>query len=303
MGRYIKVTKTLDERVAWEKEQQERKEEILKQKYADRGKEEKEKRNPSLSEKVDKRVEDAFEGKKVSMSKVLGQRRRGKSELQMARSRHQADMIAMFLNPEYAMDYYAIAREINDKLREEGYDVSVTKSMVQADIKEAMKGQILKSEADKEAVFVAAGEALKDIIRKSMDDYEKSKSVDAKSEASMLRTLIKDAGMTYDEAMMEIQRKRYAGNPDHLRVQMDAMERYAGMFGLSIKGASVSMQNGSGNQNQSGNIVNYNFDGVDKDKMKELVKALQDNKFESIQNGEVDEQRPTVTEEMILEDE
>lgn len=235
---------------------------------------------------VRRRVGEAMSpnpSRRAKVSAVTGQTRRCDSGLSMWRTQMQGTMISMYLDPKNGMDCGAISRHVNEEASRRGYDFVVTPSMVQTDIKKGLAGEIERHKGDMDSVWSGAASALREVIRSSMEDYEKSKSVDAKSEASMLRTLIKDAGMSYEEAMVEIQAKRYAGNPDHMRVMMEALERYAGMYGLSIKAASVALQqNSGGQQNQSGNIVNYNFGDADREKMKDIVKMLQDSKFASM---------------------
>lgn len=232
---------------------------------------------------VRKRVKEAMSpnpGRRAKVSAVTGQTRRCDSGLSLWRTQMQGTMISMYLDPKNGMDCGAISRYVNEEAQRRGYDFVVTPSMVQTDVKKGLAGEIERHRGDMDSVWSGAASALREVIRSCMEDYEKSKSVDAKSEASMLRTLIKDAGMSYDEAMLEIRMKRYAGNPDHMRVMMEALERYAGMYGLSIKAASVAAQQNNGNQqNQSGNIVNYNFGDADREKMKDIVKMLQDSKF------------------------
>lgn len=246
---------------------------------------------PSRSERaLDGRIDGAIDRsgrKRPNMTALTSQKRSVDSGLAMWRTRMQPLMMQMFLDPKNGMSYERIATEVNARSVEMGYDYVVTKSMVEADVRNGLKGEIRKHEGEKDSVFSAAGEALKEVIRDCWEDYEKSESVDAKSEASMLRTLIKDAGMSYKEAMVEIEKKRYAGDSDHLRVMMEALERYAGMYGLSVKGASVALQGQQGGQqqNQTGNIINYNFSDVDKEKMKDLARFLQDRKFDEMKGN------------------
>jgi len=257
-----------------------------------------------------KRVERAMSvsSPKARIKAVTGERKVVDNGLSVWRSQMQGKMVEMYLDAKNGMDEEQIARYVNEEARRRGYDFVVTKGMVHTDVKKGLAGEIERHKGDMDSVWSGAASALREVIRSSMEDYEKSKAVDAKSEASMLRTLIKDAGMSYEEAMVEIERKRYAGDSDHLRVMMEALERYAGMYGLSIKAASVALQGqggGGSQQNQSGNIVNYNFGDADKEKMKDIVRMLQDGKFSQMKEeggavpsaAVVDEQEAEVKDE------
>ena len=260
---------------------------------------------PPKSVELDRRVASAMRGNvngTVKMKEIVGKEMRTQPDVSMWRSNNLPMMLSLYLDPKNGMNYELIAREVNAKAREQGLPYVVTKQMVQSDIRDALKKQIRQKEGETDAVWSAAASALKMVISNCVEDYEKSKGVDAKSEASMLRTLVKDAGMTYEEAMAEIERKRYAGNSDHLRVMMEAVERYAGMYGLSVKAASVALQNQqNGQQNQTGNIVNYNFADVDRDKVKDIVRMIQDGKLSQMKEEDSSSPAPAIEEEVTDE--
>lgn len=262
---------------------------------------------PPKSVELDRRVASAMRGNvngTVKMKEIVGKEMRTQPDVSMWRSNNLPMMLSLYLDPKNGMNYELIAREVNAKAREQGLPYVVTKQMVQSDIRDALKKQIKQKEGETDAVWSAAASALKMVISNCVEDYEKSKGVDAKSEASMLRTLVKDAGMTYEEAMAEIERKRYAGNSDHLRVMMEAVERYAGMYGLSVKAASVALQNQqNGQQNQTGNIVNYNFADVDRDKVKDIVRMIQDGKLSQMKEEDSSSPSPVPgTEEEVADE-
>lgn len=262
---------------------------------------------PPKSVELDRRVASAMRGNvngTVKMKEIVGKEMRTQPDVSMWRSNNLPMMLSLYLDPKNGMNYELIAREVNAKAREQGLPYVVTKQMVQSDIRDALKKQIRQKEGETDAVWSAAASALKMVISNCVEDYEKSKGVDAKSEASMLRTLVKDAGMTYEEAMTEIERKRYAGNSDHLRVMMEAVERYAGMYGLSVKAASVALQNQqNGQQNQTGNIVNYNFADVDRDKVKDIVRMIQDGKLSQMKEEDSSSASPVPgTEEEVADE-
>lgn len=256
-------------------------------------------------DEVERRVSSAMRGNMngtVKMKEIVGKEMRTQADVSMWRSTNLPMMLSLYLDPKNGMSYELIAREVNAKAKEQGLPYVVTKQMVQSDIRDALKKQIKQNEGERDAVWSAAASALRMVISNCVEDYEKSKGVDAKSEASMLRTLVKDAGMSYEKAMEEIGKKRYAGDSDHLRVMMEAVERYAGMYGLSVKAASVALQSQqNGQQNQTGNIVNYNFADVDPDKMKEIVRMIQDGKLSQMREEDSSSPAPVIEEEVTDE--
>lgn len=238
---------------------------------------------PKRGEEIGSRIDRGASGPRANVQAITGQRMSGDARFAVWRKRMQPRMMELYLDPKNGMNYELIAREMNSIARAEGVpEFVMTKGMVMTDVKAGLKDQMAKVEGERDAVFSAATSALSEVIRASMEDYEKSKGVDAKSEASMLRTLMM-SGMKYEEAMDKIAEKRYAGDPDHLRVMMDAVGRLAGMHGVSMKElGQAAMSQGQGSQQQSGNIVNYNFGQLPKDLMGDMVRKLQDAKFESM---------------------
>lgn len=234
-----------------------------------------------------KRVMKEGSSRRVSEARASGQGGRlpaPKADRRVApflRDSETAEMLALYTDVRRPMSFRQIADEMNRRHEADGIEVRYSADMVRRDLGEALALMRSRSEEDVARCFGMAQAEFINIIRNGIADYEGSKRADAKTEASLLRTLIKDAGMTYDDAMDQIEARRYTGNPDHQRVVMEAFDRLLGLMGVSTKAAAAS----GPSQQAGGNIVNYNFQSVGMEKMKRIVKAIQDGKFKEVSGG------------------
>lgn len=230
-----------------------------------------------------------YDGKNFRRRKVAGKKdvktgivRRTDSAL--LREKELPDMVELYIDkgrhPETFNSYAAVAREMNRRHREAGIDVEYSMPIVKREIDAALEYKRYK---DKEAINAAWNQAdafFCHVIEDAVRDYEESKKASSRDRANLLKTMMRDGGMTYEEATAEVENMRFSGDPDHLRVAMEAYDRRLKMRGVDMSGKGEKDGGGGGGASQvAGQIVNYNIGSGDMEKLKEMAKGLQDAKY------------------------
>ena len=121
---------------------------------------------------------------------------------------------------------------------------------------------------------------LEDMERKINADYAEAKKPDAKSYASMLKSLMAGkGGMTYDQAKAVIARdlSNFAAGTDYQMARLQIQKQRLAILGIGV-GAGARPGVGGGQQQNvvGGTVNNYNFGAVPMDVLKEVAGKMQD---------------------------
>lgn len=200
-------------------------------------------------------------------------------------------MVAMYLDakqyPDTCGSYSAVMRAINARHKEMGVNVEYSYQVVKKEIDSVLEHKRFHDRAEINATWNRADMFFRGVIEDSLRDYEESKCASSRDRGRLLQTLMRDGGLSYEEASAEVDKMRFSGNPDHLRVAMEAYDRRLKMRGVDMSGkAGDGGDSGGGGTSQTATaIVNYNIGALGDggmDKLKSLAKELQDMKYESI---------------------
>lgn len=187
--------------------------------------------------------------------------------------------------------YKDIALILKKEKAEQGIEYNLSAAMVQRDVEAALVEYRASQFANTDKIVNTALAQLGDIYQNLDTDYQRSRKVDSKSAASMLRTLI-GAGMTYEEAKAEIDAMDFAGSADIQRAKMENITRRLNILGVNT--APTKSGATENNSQKAASIVNYNIKAMDKDMLKNLVKQMQNDKYSQMVEESVDEQKPSV---------
>lgn len=187
------------------------------------------------------------------------------------------ELLSMYTDVRNPRSFREIAEEMNRRHSEAGIKFRYTEKTVGNEVREALSRVRRQTDDDVAMCISMARTELLKIIKNAAEDYEMSRRADVKAEANLLRTMLRDGGFEYDDAMDIIEMKRYSGNTDYQRVLMEALDRLLDLMGVPRKPASQVQP-----QQVAENIVNYNFDALGMDKMREIVRGMQDGKYKEI---------------------
>ena len=197
----------------------------------------------------------------------------------LIKERERLELLSMYTDVRNPRSFREIAEEMNRRHSEAGIKFRYTEKTVGNEVREALSRVRRQTDDDVAMCVSMARTELLRIIRNAAEDYEASRRADAKTEANLLRTMLRDGNFVYDDAMDLIEMKRYSGNTDYQRVLMEALDRLLDLMGVPRKPASQVQP-----QQVAENIVNYNFDALGMDKMREIVRGMQDGKYKEIRS-------------------
>ena len=197
----------------------------------------------------------------ISLPELTGSQRK---KYPMERQEDLSEMVSMVLD---GKSYREVALELRRRRQDRGEEYMLTEGMVKADVEMALSEWQAANVGRVETVIARELAKLADMDRKLADDYRASHKIDAKSYASLRRQ-----GLSQEEIMA----MDFAGDQNIILARKVLQDQT-----LRILGVNKGALSDAGAKNY------YKFEGMSQDAMLEMVRGLQDRRYQQVKGVDV----------------
>lgn len=197
----------------------------------------------------------------ISLQELTGSDRK---KYPLEREEDLSEMVSMVLD---GKSYREVALELRRRRQDRGEEYLLTEGMVKSDVEMALSEWQAANVGRVETVIARELAKLADMDRKLAEDYRGSHKVDAKSYASLRKM-----GMSHEEIMgMD-----FAGDQNIILARKVLQDQT-----LKILGVNKGALSDRGTKNY------YNFEGMKPEDMLDMVRGLQDRRYQQVKGVEV----------------